>query len=40
MLLSAFGIGLSWGTVLIETDGIVVPELTEQEASSIQSQKK
>jgi 3-oxoacyl-[acyl-carrier-protein] synthase-3 len=32
LLLSAFGIGLSWGTALIETDGIVVPELTEQEA--------
>jgi 3-oxoacyl-[acyl-carrier-protein] synthase-3 len=32
LLLSAFGIGLSWGTVLIETDGIVVPEVSEQEA--------
>jgi 3-oxoacyl-[acyl-carrier-protein] synthase-3 len=32
LLLSAFGIGLSWGTALIETDGIIVPELTEQEA--------
>jgi 3-oxoacyl-[acyl-carrier-protein] synthase-3 len=31
LLLSAFGIGLSWGTALVETDGIVVPELTEQE---------
>ncbi len=31
LLLSAFGIGLSWGTVLMETDGIIVPELTEQE---------
>ena len=30
LLLSAFGIGLSWGTALIETDGIVVPEITEQ----------
>lgn len=32
LLLSAFGIGLSWGTALIETDGIVVPEITGQEA--------
>lgn len=31
LLLSAFGIGLSWGTALIETDGIIVPEITEQE---------
>jgi 3-oxoacyl-[acyl-carrier-protein] synthase III len=31
LLLSAFGIGLSWGTVLLETDRIFVPELTEQE---------
>jgi 3-oxoacyl-[acyl-carrier-protein] synthase III len=37
LLLSAFGIGLSWGTALIETDCIVVPELTEQEAIPIQS---
>jgi 3-oxoacyl-[acyl-carrier-protein] synthase-3 len=37
LLLSAFGIGLSWGTALIETDGIVVPEITEQEAIPIQS---
>jgi 3-oxoacyl-[acyl-carrier-protein] synthase-3 len=37
LLLAAFGIGLSWGTVLIETDGIVVPEITEQEANPIQS---
>lgn len=28
MLLSAFGIGLSWGTVMIETDGIVVSEVS------------
>jgi 3-oxoacyl-[acyl-carrier-protein] synthase III len=40
LLLSAFGIGLSWGTVLLETDGIVVPEFTEQEAISIQSQQE
>jgi 3-oxoacyl-[acyl-carrier-protein] synthase-3 len=39
LLLSAFGIGLSWGTALIQTDGIVVPELTEQEAVSTYSQK-
>jgi 3-oxoacyl-[acyl-carrier-protein] synthase III len=32
LLLSAFGIGLSWGTALIETDGMVVPEMTEQYA--------
>lgn len=30
LLLSAFGIGLSWGTALIGTDGIVVPDITEQ----------
>jgi len=40
LLLSAFGIGLSWGTALIETDGIIVPELTEQEATPIQSTKE
>lgn len=28
LLLSAFGIGLSWGTVLLETDGIIVPEVS------------
>ncbi|HOW25907.1 MAG TPA: ketoacyl-ACP synthase III [Bacteroidales bacterium] len=28
-LLSAFGIGLSWGTVLLETDGIVCPGVLE-----------
>ena len=39
LLLSAFGIGLSWGTALIETDGIVVPELTEQDAISTEPQK-
>ena len=39
LLLSAFGIGLSWGTVLLETDGIVVPELTEQEPIPTQSPK-
>jgi len=40
LLLSAFGIGLSWGTVLIETDGIVVPELTEQVHIPKQSRQK
>jgi 3-oxoacyl-[acyl-carrier-protein] synthase III len=40
LLLSGFGIGLSWGTALIETDGIIVPELTEQEAVPIQSPKE
>ncbi len=30
-LLSAFGIGLSWGTVLLETDGIVCPGVLESE---------
>jgi len=28
-LLSAFGIGLSWGTVLLETDGVVCPGVLE-----------
>lgn len=37
LLLSAFGIGLSWGSVLLETDGIVVPEISEQEAIQISS---
>ena len=32
LLLSAFGIGLSWGTALIETDLIIIPEITEQYA--------
>ncbi|MFZ4520169.1 MAG: 3-oxoacyl-ACP synthase III family protein [Bacteroidales bacterium] len=40
LLLSAFGIGLSWGTVLIETDGMVVPELTEQEFVPLQSPRE
>lgn len=35
LLLSAFGIGLSWGTVLLETDGIIVPGVTEQEGNQI-----
>jgi 3-oxoacyl-[acyl-carrier-protein] synthase-3 len=39
LLLSAFGIGLSWGTVLIETDGMVVPEITEQEGVPTQAQQ-
>ncbi len=29
LLLSAFGVGLSWGSVLLETDGIVCPEVIE-----------
>ncbi|MCX6247528.1 MAG: ketoacyl-ACP synthase III [Bacteroidetes bacterium] len=40
LLLSAFGIGLSWGTALIETDGLVVPELSEQEFIPLTSVKK
>ena len=40
LLLSAFGIGLSWGTALIETDCIVVPELTEQEFIPLKSEKE
>jgi 3-oxoacyl-[acyl-carrier-protein] synthase-3 len=39
LLLSAFGIGLSWGTVLVNTDGIVVPEITEQVATPAQTQE-
>ena len=39
LLLSAFGIGLSWGTVLVHTDGIVVPGLTEQEATPKKPEK-
>jgi 3-oxoacyl-[acyl-carrier-protein] synthase-3 len=37
LLLSAFGVGLSWGTALIETDCIVVPEFTEQESIPLTS---
>ncbi|MBL7138701.1 MAG: ketoacyl-ACP synthase III [Bacteroidales bacterium] len=29
LLLSAFGVGLSWGSVLLETDSIVCPEIME-----------
>ncbi|MBE0646754.1 MAG: ketoacyl-ACP synthase III [Bacteroidales bacterium] len=29
LMLSAFGVGLSWGSVLLETDGIVCPEVIE-----------
>jgi len=39
LMLSAFGIGLSWGTALVQTDGIIIPEITEQEAVSTQSKK-
>ena len=28
-ILSAFGIGLSWGTALVETEGIVCPGIIE-----------
>lgn len=37
LLLSAFGIGLSWGTVFLETDGMIIPELIEQEVIPLQS---
>jgi 3-oxoacyl-[acyl-carrier-protein] synthase-3 len=40
LLLSAFGIGLSWGTVFMETDGIVVPEITEQEGVTQQTENQ
>jgi len=29
LVLSAFGIGLSWGTALVETEGVVCPEIIE-----------
>jgi 3-oxoacyl-[acyl-carrier-protein] synthase-3 len=29
LLLSAFGVGLSWGSVLLETDRVCIPELME-----------
>jgi 3-oxoacyl-[acyl-carrier-protein] synthase-3 len=29
LLLSAFGIGLSWGSLILETDGIICPEIIE-----------
>jgi 3-oxoacyl-[acyl-carrier-protein] synthase-3 len=40
LLLSAFGIGLSWGTALIETDGLIVPEITCLEVAPTQSQQE
>lgn len=40
LLLSAFGIGLSWGTVLIETDCIVIPEFTEQDILPLTTDKE
>ena len=40
LLLSAFGVGLSWGTAFIETDGIVVPDITEQEEVPKQRHKE
>ena len=33
LLLSAFGVGLSWGSVLLETDRIICPELIEYETN-------
>lgn len=35
LLLSAFGIGLSWGTVLLETDGIIVTEVSVLKADEM-----
>ncbi|MFH1120798.1 MAG: ketoacyl-ACP synthase III [Bacteroidota bacterium] len=35
LLLSAFGIGLSWGTVFLETDGMVIPELSVLKPESV-----
>jgi 3-oxoacyl-[acyl-carrier-protein] synthase-3 len=29
LLLSGFGVGLSWGSVILSTDKIIVPELIE-----------
>ncbi len=40
LLLSAFGIGLSWGCALIKTDCIVVPELIEQELIPLKADKE
>jgi len=40
LLFSAFGIGLSWGTALIETDGMVVPEMTEQDFLPLNTAKE
>ncbi|MFH2095575.1 MAG: ketoacyl-ACP synthase III [Bacteroidota bacterium] len=31
LMLTGFGVGLSWGSNIVETDGIVVPELVEYE---------
>ena len=41
-LLSAFGIGLSWGTVLMETEGVVCPGVLEvsNQQPAVGSQKK
>ncbi|MBP6976897.1 MAG: ketoacyl-ACP synthase III [Bacteroidales bacterium] len=40
-LLSAFGIGLSWGTVLLETDGVVCPGVLQvsSQQSTVSSQQ-
>lgn len=35
LLLSAFGIGLSWGTIFLETDGIVIPEVSILKKESV-----
>lgn len=40
LLLSAFGIGLSWGSVLMETDGMVVPPVTELETVNKPEEKQ
>jgi 3-oxoacyl-[acyl-carrier-protein] synthase-3 len=29
VLMSGFGIGLSWGSCIVRTEGIVMPELVE-----------
>jgi len=29
LLLSAFGVGLSWGSAIIETDKVIIPDLLE-----------
>lgn len=40
LLLSAFGIGLSWGNVMIETDGIMVPEVSILESKNVSTEVK
>lgn len=29
LLLSAFGVGLTWGAISLETSGLVIPDLVE-----------